>query len=43
MAYADFKYIMEKEPENKEVNMDLKECFNKMNKEGGKDKGFKRV
>ncbi len=25
-AYQDFKYIMDKDPDNKEVNQDLKDC-----------------
>ncbi|KAL4473939.1 hypothetical protein ABPG72_000301 [Tetrahymena utriculariae] len=43
-AYSDFKLIMEKDPENKEVNGDLKECQDLLKKQNtNPEKGFKRV
>jgi len=33
-AYEDFKIIMEKEPDNMEVNGDLKECAHELEKKG---------
>lgn len=32
MAYSDFKYIMDKDPNNEEVNADLKQCSVMLNK-----------
>ncbi|KRX03752.1 hypothetical protein PPERSA_04260 [Pseudocohnilembus persalinus] len=43
-AYQDFKFIMEKEPDNSEVNSDLQEVTNLLKKSGQQiDQGFKRV
>lgn len=42
LAYNDFKYIMEKEPTNEEVNADLKQVSVLLNKQSG-ETGFKRV
>ena len=49
-AYQDFQFIMKKEPENKEVNADLRECRQKLSEDelkrlSGSDAsgGFKRV